>query len=252
MSTTALTDTHHHDPMGAKIGMWLFLLTEFLLFGGLFLVYAQYRTQYAADFHYAAMSLDVLIGAFNTLVLLTSSLTMALAIAALERGSRRIATVLLAVTIASGVLFLVNKYFEWSAKFHHGLYPGSEELAGRTSGEAVFYGLYFAMTGLHAVHVIVGIAILAAVLGIVARRPRIKVRVDDIRASGVSLTGSDGQALWQRELAEAPEAVELALVYPENAEVRHRQVTLMENCGLYWHLVDVIWIFLFPLFYLIS
>jgi cytochrome c oxidase subunit 3 len=252
MSTAALNEAHHHDATGAKIGMWLFLFTEFLLFGGLFLVYAEYRTIYATDFHYAAMSLNLLIGAFNTLILLTSSLTMALSIAALERGLRRLSCVLLVVTIGFGLFFLVNKYFEWSEKFHHGLYPGSEVLAGRTPGEGVFYGLYFAMTGLHALHVVIGLVVLGAMLGIVARKPRLKARVEGLAPARLVLQDASGQTIWSREVAEPPEAVELALVYPEHDEVREPQVTKLENSGLYWHLVDVIWIFLFPLFYLIS
>ncbi len=206
------TDSHpaveqHHDPTGARIAMWLFLFTELLLFGGLFLLYAVYRSQFPDDFHFAAGNLDSLMGAANTLVLLTSSLTMALAVGAVARGRTRLAAGLLGTTIAAGALFLVVKYFEWSEKFHHGLYPNSEELLRHTPGENMFYGLYYAMTGLHGIHVIIGMIILGIMFFMVAGK---------------------------------------------NAVADSRMVTRVENSGLYWHLVDVVWIFLFPLFYLIS
>ncbi|HAR45779.1 MAG TPA: cytochrome C oxidase subunit III, partial [Nitrospiraceae bacterium] len=118
----------HRDYTGAKIGMWLFLFTEILLFGGLFLVYAVYRTKHQADFHTAAAELSVAIGAANTMILLTSSLTMALAIAAIRRSAKTASIVFQSLTILFAVIFLVNKYFEWGAKIGHGLYPNSPEL----------------------------------------------------------------------------------------------------------------------------
>lgn len=202
----------HHDAVGARIGMWLFLFTELILFGGLFLLYAAYRSKFPDDFRFGASTLDVLLGTVNTIALLTSSLTMVLSVAALQRGDRRLASVMLALTLFLGALFLANKYFEWSAKIHHGLYPGSTELVQRAPGENLFYGLYYAMTGLHGLHVLIGMGILGAMLYLVARRPRRSVGFPD--AEGLLIK--------------------------------------LENAGLYWHLVDVIWIFLFPLFYLIS
>jgi len=194
---------------GARIGMWLFLLSEILLFGGLFLLYATYRWKHPGDFHAASQELSRLDGTLNTAILLTSSLTMALSIFTLSRErsarSTRRASLFLGATILMGCAFLVVKGFEWAAKFRHGLYPSSPVLLARPPGEILYFGLYFAMTGLHALHVIVGLCVLSTMLALLLR-------------------GSVG---------------------PE-------RVAPVENAGLYWHLVDIIWIFLFPLFYLIS
>ena len=113
MSTThSVAMEHHKDYTGSKIGIWLFLITEVMLFGGLFLLYAVYRSSYAEDFHNAANELDTLVGAANTIVLLTSSLSMALSIAAVHRGNRKLAIIMLVLTIVFGGWFMVNKYFE--------------------------------------------------------------------------------------------------------------------------------------------
>jgi cytochrome c oxidase subunit III len=192
--------------VGSRIGMWLFLLSEILLFGGLFLLYAVYRSKHPADFHAASLELSRLDGTLNTAILLTSSLTAVLAIFSLQSQNRpKRAMLYLAATIAFGGAFLVVKAFEWTAKFEHGLYPGAAVLMGRPPGEILYFGLYFTMTGLHALHVIIGMTILSVMLGFVRR----------------------GKATQERSAA-------------------------LENAGLYWHLVDIIWIFLFPLFYLIS
>jgi cytochrome c oxidase subunit 3 len=195
--------TPHRDYEGAKIGMWLFLFTELLLFGGLFLTYAVYRLLYTGDFHVAAGLLNVPLGVTNTFVLLTSSLTMVLSVTALQKGDRQSALNALFWTIVLACVFLVIKYFEWSAKFAHGIYPGSEHLLQMPKGEILFYGLYFVMTGLHGFHVIVGIAVLS-VVGLQIRSGRI----------------------------------------------HQGDFVMLENAGLYWHLVDLVWIFLLPLFYL--
>jgi cytochrome c oxidase subunit III len=126
-----------------------------------------------------------------------------LAIVALQAGKRALSTRLLATTVALGSVFLVIKALEWSAKFHHGIYPSSGHLATFPHGEQVFFGLYFVMTGLHGIHVLVGMAVLTVLTRLVS----------------------------------------------QDRITRHRSVAL-ENGGLYWHLVDVIWIFLLPLFYL--
>jgi cytochrome c oxidase subunit III len=194
----------HRDDFGAKIGMWLFLFTELLLFGGLFLLYMAYRQQYSDAFHHAAKELNMGIGTLNTIILLTSSLTMALSIAALQRYRKVLALFLLSSTIALAGAFMINKFFEWSAKFGHGIYPGSPELADKPSGEIIFYGLYYTMTGLHGLHVIIGMILLSFMMVFIYRNS----------------------------------------VNPTN-------YIKLENSGLYWHLVDLIWIFLFPLFYLI-
>ena len=206
-------DNSHGHPGHAKarIGMWLFLFTEVLLFGGLFLLYSVYRSNFPEDFHFCANNLDTLMGALNTLILLTSSLTMVLAAANLERKNRKYAAIFLSATILFGLLFLVNKYIEWSAKIGHGFYPNSEVLQQHTAGENIFYSLYYLMTGLHGLHVLIGIVLLTVMLFLVRKT---------------------GKANPEEEL--------------------DRLNIKVENSGLYWHLVAVIWIFLFPLFYLIT
>lgn len=200
-----LADPHHHkDAIGAKMGMWLFLFTEMLLFGGLFLLYMAYRLQYTQDFIVAAKELNLMMGTINTIVLLTSSLTMALSIAAIQRNRKSLAIWMLILTIFFALVFMVIKYFEWSAKFHHGIFPGSPELINLPNGEVVFYGLYFSMTGLHALHVLIGVVILA-----------------------------------------------FMLIFFLKGKITQNDYIKLENSGLYWHLVDLIWIFLYPLFYLI-
>ncbi|BCR06057.1 cytochrome oxidase subunit III [Desulfuromonas versatilis] len=194
----------HKDYAGAKFGMWLFLFTELLLFGGLFILYGVYLHRYPEEFVKAGGELNVVFGAVNTLVLLTSSLAVAMSITALQKGNRRLTLVLLAVTIASALIFLVNKYFEWSAKIHHGLYPDSPHLKELAPGESVFFGLYYVTTGLHGLHVVIGGALLA----------------------------------W-------------VFVQVRSGRVHAEDFVALENSGLYWHLVDLIWIFIFPLYYLI-
>ena len=193
----------HRDDFGAKLGMWLFLITEILLFSGLFLGYSWMRARYPQEFHHAGSEMNAVLGVTNTLVLLTSSLTMVLAIVAIQRGERRRAMLGVAATILLGAVFLVNKAFEWTAEIHHGNYPGSAHLATLPPGEQVFFGLYYTMTGLHGVHVLAGMSVLTVML-VLLQRGRIS---------------------------------------PD-------RFVMLENGGLYWHLVDVVWIFLLPLFYL--
>lgn len=195
----------HRDDVGSRMGMWLFLFTELLLFGGMFLLYSVYRFQYPEAFHIAAKELNTIMGAFNTAILLTSSMTMALSIVAIQRDKKSLSTLMQIITIALALFFLVNKYFEWTAKFHHGIYPGSEELLSKSSGEILFFGLYYVMTGLHGLHVVVGMVLIAVMT----------------------------RMTWKGTIA-------------------HDNYVRLENAGLYWHLVDIIWIFLFPLFYLIT
>ena len=195
----------HKDYVGSKMGMWIFLLSEVLLFGGLFVLYAAYRFKFRSDFHLAAMELDKILGTLNTLILLTSSLTMALSISSIRKSRRASSLSYLAVTILLGLLFLANKYVEWSTKVGHGLYPNSPTLLERSNGEILFFGLYYAMTGLHGLHVMVGVGLLAVMFFFLLR-----------------------------------------------GRIQSNDFILLENSGLYWHLVDIIWIFLFPLFYLIT
>ncbi|MBI1931238.1 MAG: cytochrome c oxidase subunit 3 [Ignavibacteriales bacterium] len=205
MSDHSIAVHKHRDDVGSRMGMWLFLFTELLLFGGLFLVYAVYRHEYISQFRVAAMELNTTVGALNTIILLTSSLTVALSIAALQKGNRILSILLLVMTNILALSFMINKYFEWSSKIHHGIYPGSEHLLELSNGQVIFYGLYYIMTGLHGLHVIIGVIFLSIVLGFI-------------------ITGS----------------------------VNKDNYVKLENAGLYWHLVDLIWIFLFPLFYLIQ
>jgi cytochrome c oxidase subunit 3 len=195
----------YKDYTGSKIGMWLFLLSEILLFGGLFILYSTYRYKFPADFHLAAGELNRIVGTFNTLILLTSSLTMALSISSIQKGNRKISMILVMATLLLGLVFLLNKYFEWATKLHHGVYPNSPTLLERNKGEVLFYGLYYAMTGLHGLHVLVGLCLLAGLC---------------------------------------------VLIHKE--KINRTSFVMLENSGLYWHLVDIIWIFLFPLFYLIT
>ncbi len=195
----------HRDDVGSKMGMWLFLFTELLLFGGMFLAYFVYRYQYSDEFHFAATELSTGIGTLNTIILLTSSLTVALAIAAVQKGKKNFAIFNLVLTIGFALAFMVNKYFEWTAKIDKGIYPGSEELLNKSNGEIIFFGLYYVMTGLHGLHVIIGLIALAFVL-----------------------------------------------VFLIKDKITQDKYITLENSGLYWHLVDLIWIFLFPLFYLIQ
>lgn len=202
-------DTHppahvHRDDVGARIGMWLFLFTELLLFGGLFLVFAVYRFGHPHEFHVASRELNTLLGTINTIILLSSSLTVAMSITAIQQGRKKLAMWLLGITIVCAFGFMAIKYFEWGAKFHHGIYPGSPELLNQPSGVILYFGLYFVMTGLHALHVIVGVVVLS-----------------------------------------------FMFVFIKRGVITKDSFVKLENGGLYWHLVDIIWIFLFPLFYLL-
>ena len=245
---------------GAKIGMWLFLFTELLLFGGMFLIYAVYRFQFAEDFHNAATDLNIFMGTINTIILLTSSLTMALSIVAFEKGNKNATLIFLGVTILCGLLFMVNKYFEWMAKFHHGIYPGSELLEARAHGENLFYGLYFVMTGLHGLHVIVGMIVLFVLFTFIMKNPYEKVflrshSLAHIFGSRLCILGDNAKKLWQSDVInENFKEIRIQLFYTNNLanKMCERDLIKLENGGLYWHLVDIIWIFLFPLFYLIT
>lgn len=194
----------HKDYTGAKFGMWLFLFTEVLLFGGLFILYAVYLARYPQEFISAGAELDVRFGGANTLVLLTSSLFVAFSITALRTGRVRMTLGLLGGTIVCAALFMVNKYFEWSAKIQHGIYPGSDHMQELLPGEMVFFNLYYLTTGLHGIHVVIGALILS----------------------------------W-------------AMILIQTGRVNAGDWVILENAGLYWHLVDLIWIFIFPLYYLI-
>ncbi|MDH3215658.1 MAG: cytochrome c oxidase subunit 3 family protein [Candidatus Krumholzibacteria bacterium] len=260
MSATAgLAVAHHRDYTGAKIGMWLFLFTEVLLFGALFLLYAVYRATHAEDFHHAATELDTLLGTINTVILLTSSLTMAVSIAAIHRGHKKFSLLCLALTIGFALWFMVNKYFEWGAKFEHGIYPNSDFLLQHSQGEILFFGLYFSMTGLHGLHVLIG-AVVLFVVGIkIMKKPYETVEfdtvgVEELQGAKVAVVDGNDKRLWTSEpIDESVREVKLNFKFwPVRKRMRREDYVLLENSGLYWHLVDLIWIFLFPLFYLIT
>ena len=192
------------DTVGIKIGMWLFLYSEIILFGGLFVLYAAYFHEHPASFAAGGKELNRVIGALNTIVLLVSSFTVAASITAIQRNSRKAAMRLLGFSLFCGVVFLVNKYFEWGAKIGHDIYPNSETLVNGEPGLNIFFGLYYVITGLHGLHVIIGMILLA-----------------------------------------------ISLVQVWLGKIDGARFSMLDNSGLYWHLVDLIWIFVFPLFYLV-
>jgi len=210
-SNTALA--HHFDNMeqqreAGTLGMWLFLITEIMFFGGLFLAYVVYRGWYAEAFAHASHHLSWKLGAFNTAVLICSSLTMAMAVYSAQISQRRGLVIYLLLTILLGSVFLGVKVVEYYDKFTHHLVPGVKfqyEVAAQARPAELFYSLYFAMTGLHALHMIIGIGILAVLMV---------------------------QSAWGKFSGEYHAPVEMT--------------------GLYWHFVDIVWIFLFPLLYLIA
>jgi cytochrome c oxidase subunit 3 len=204
---------HHFTDMeqqreAGSLGMWAFLLTEIMFFGGLFVCYAVYHKLYPEAFAEASRQLNVVLGATNTGILICSSLTMVLAVQSAQQGKRKATMVFLALTMILGSAFLGIKAFEYAHKFREHLFPGatfSFEGAAHAQEAQIFFSLYFVMTGLHALHMIIGIGLLGVLL----------VKTSRGRFS---------------EEYYAP--VDLA--------------------GLYWHFVDIVWIFLFPLLYLIS
>ncbi len=229
---------HHFDTPAqqydaAKLGMWVFIATEILMFGGLFVAYLIYHALEPALFKLAHHALDKKLGALNTVVLLFSSLTAALAVRGAQRGKRNETSMWLVITIACAAIFLVVKYFEYSHKIHLGLlpgrcfgHPGFDKCFGEAGAATtplalsvtehgtllqlptranMFFALYFMMTGLHGVHVIVGMSLLTWVL------------IKNIKGH----------------------------FSPE-------YFTHVDLGALYWHLVDLVWIYLFPLLYLVS
>jgi len=196
---------HRIDYVGAKMGMWIFLFTEVLFFGGLFLLYSVFRAKYPPDFHASAAELDLVFGTTNTVILLTSSLSMALSISFVRNGRKTLSLLCQLVTITLGMIFLVNKYIEWSAHISQGVYPDSPQLLDMPRGKIIFFSLYYVMTGLHGIHVLIGVFVILGMLVLTARE-----------------------------------------------RITREDFVQLENTGLYWHFVDIIWIYLFPLFYLIT
>lgn len=191
----------------AKLGMWIFLVTEILLFGGMFCAYAIFRAWYPDMFHNAHKELNVWLGALNTVVLITSSVTVALAIRSIQQSKKKQTIYLLLATMALAAVFLVVKYFEYSHKFHEGQLPGKYYTFQGIEGTNphVFFSIYFMMTGIHGIHIIIGMCVMTWML--------------------IRLAKNEFSAAYY---------------------------TPIELTGLYWHLVDLIWIYLFPLLYLIG
>lgn len=201
-------DTPAQQKEASTLGMWIFLVTEVMFFGGLFTAYIIYRSFYTDAFARASNTLDVAIGSLNTVVLIVSSLTMALAVHASQIGARRLIVVFLLLTMLFGGVFLGVKAYEWHHKWEQNLVPGPRfHLPGepQPAQAQLFFSLYFAMTGLHAIHMVVGLGLLA----VLAARAQM---------------GRFGPHYY------AP----------------------VDMVGLYWHFVDIIWIFLFPLLYLVN
>jgi cytochrome c oxidase subunit 3 len=205
---------HHFEDLAqqraaAELGMWLFLVTEFMFFGGLFLAYLAYRGWYPAEFAAGSQTMNVTLGTINTAVLLTSSLTMALAVHAASHADRRRVLALLTATVALGLVFLGIKAWEYYHKAEEHLVPFAglpfAYDRGQREGLVAFLNLYFLMTGLHAFHMIIGVVLLL-VLAAAAWRGR-----------------------WLGERS-----------------------AVVHNVGLYWHFVDLVWVYLFPFFYLVA
>lgn len=194
---------HHHRYRAA---MWIFLASEALLFAGLFALYATYRDEYPADFAAGVGKTIGWMGAANTLLLVVSSFVVAFAILLTRAGRTRAAIASLVIVLVLGAAFLVVKLAEWKLHLDEGLAPGaayrSTELPGH--GAALFFTLYFLMTGLHALHMVIGLAVITWMI------------------------------LWLR-----------------SRRITREHHLVLELGGLYWHFVDVIWLFLWPLFYLV-
>ncbi len=210
MSETEHVLQHHFDDLkqqheASTLGMWAFLITEVLFFGGLFAGYAQYRIRYPEAYAAASHHLDITMGAINTAVLIASSLTMALAVRGAQTGRRKATAGLLMSTVALGLVFLGIKAVEYSHKFHEHLVPGRSFSFDGPRESQLFFSFYFAMTGMHALHMIIGVVLVTLI----------------------------ARLAWRGRYS------------PE-------YYSPVEVTGLYWHFVDIVWIFLFPMLYLIG
>ncbi|MCI0488267.1 MAG: cytochrome c oxidase subunit 3 family protein [Blastocatellia bacterium] len=234
-STTALA--HHFEDMeqqreAGTLGMWVFLITEIMFFGGMFLAYTLYRSKYPDEFARGSRELSILLGGINTVVLIGSSLTMAMAVHSAQTGNRKKLIGFLAVTLLLGLTFLGIKAVEYTEKFEHHHFPGvnfklgehsetASQVAQKPDGAAaqpqaqkpvldskrvqLFFWIYFAMTGMHALHMIIGAG-----------------------------------------------ALSFLIYYSRKGRYTPEYYAPVELTGLYWHFVDIVWIFLFPLLYLLG
>lgn len=196
-------DSHDQQLSANRMGMWIFLTTELMLFGGLFLGFLYYRVMHPQGFKEAASHTDLMIGTINTGILLTSSLTVAIAVTAARHRARRVGVPALAAAVMLGIAFLGLKGYEYWKEYTEGLMPHvGKAFPLHEEGTMLFFNLYFAATGLHALHLTLGVCMMTVIA-----------------------------VVWARRATErGPEVVEAA--------------------GLYWHLIDVIWIWLYPLIYL--
>ncbi len=199
--------TMEQQQEAATLGMWIFLVTEVMFFGGLLMAYLLYRVWYPEAWSEGSLELDILLGGVNTVVLIASSLTMALAVRSAQTGAQRATVRWLLVTMALGLTFLVIKAFEYEHKWALNHIPGSNFVfeGPHAAQVEIFLSLYFALTGLHALHMVIGFVLLS-VIAWMAHRKRFTPE-------------------WY---------------------------TPVEMSGLYWHFVDIVWIFLFPLLYLVD
>ena len=203
---------HHFETMqqqkeASTLGMWLFLLTEVLFFGGLFFAYLLYRMWYFEAFAEASRTIPILPGLINTAVLIASSLTMALGVRAAQTSQRSATVRWLIATIFLGLVFLGIKVYEYADKFEHHHVPGANFISESpwAAQEQIFFSLYFTMTGLHALHMIVGVVMMSVIT-------------------------------WMAH----------------KGKFDSTYYTPVEMAGLYWHFVDLVWIYLFPLLYLVE
>jgi len=193
------------DKTGSKLGFWLFLFTELMLFGAMFLVFCFYFFRHGSDFVHASESLNLILGGTNTLILLVSTYFMGISLLHVKENKIEKAKKTIYITIFLSIVFLVIKYFEWMAEINHGIYPDSEVLNALSKGEILFFGLYFTMTGFHGLHIIVGIVVM----------------------------------IWVIKLL-------------NQQKISSTKYVFIENLALYWDIVHLVWVFLFPLFYMIS
>jgi len=223
VNTAAGSHHHHHahhyesaeaEYEASKFGTWTFLITEILMFGGLFVGYILYHEKFPEMFHAGSKFLDWKLGALNTVVLLFSSLTMALSIHYAQHNDKKKTLINLYITLICACIFMVVKYIEYTHKFHMGLYPGHyfhpheawvADIAAKYPNLAMYFSFYFCMTGLHGSHVLAGM----------------------------------GLIIW-------------LIIRTHRGEFNSHYYTPLECVGLFWHLVDLIWIYLFPLLYLVG
>lgn len=198
-----------HQYASNKEGIWLFMVTEILMFGGLFVGYIIFHSIYPEMFAEGAKYLDWRLGFVNTLVLIFSSLTMALGIYYNQIKQPKKATWALAITVLCGAIFMIIKYFEYTHKFHLGIYPGEkldlEMVKPVHQNLGLYFGFYYCMSGLHGLHVLIGM----------------------------------GLIIW-------------VMIKNMKREFSDKYYTPIEGVGIFWHIVDLIWIFLFPLLYLVG